>query len=294
MRSIALTVVLCLFPGGSAGAVHGGRIPRCEGGCIDWESLDYVVAAAEVDIGLAKSKTVKPKVTLRRWILEPKSDVDLAAIGPSPCIPDRAQLASILKPRKGIPYTYPPATKAALELGRYSLILFFGRSKAGEIEPKCALELAINWDKFPIFAKRRQWLVERLTGEEHCLVSGVQRHEQFAPADQLEPIIAAEGQCVDRLKSGHWRYDHGADMIEVGEYRAGKRIGPWVFRNGTDSVETVSYQDGRKNGRYEMILSGHKAEEGYFENGLRSGTWRTWDRQGKLLDEVRYRGGVRQ
>jgi hypothetical protein len=200
----------------------------------------------------------------------------------------------MLKLSEGIPYTYPPAVRAALQARRYSLIVFFGRSRAGEIEPKCALELAINWDKFPIFARRCQWLVERLTGEEHCLVSGVQQHEQFAPADQLEPIVAAEGECVDGLKNGRWRYDHGADMFEVGEYRAGRRIGPWVFRNGEDATATINYRDGRKNGSYESILSGHKVEKGAFENGLRSGVWRTWDQQGKLLYEVRYRDGVRQ
>jgi hypothetical protein len=293
LRWIRPAIVLGLLLGGSARAVHLDRIPRCEGACIDWESLDYVVAAAEVEVVLGISKGAKPKVALQRWILKPRTELDPASLKPSACIPDRGQLASMMKPSKGIPYTYPPAIKAALQSGRYSLIVFFGRSKAGEIEPKCALELAINWDKFPIFARRRQWLVERLTGEEHCSVSGAQPYEQSSPADQLEPIVAADGQCVDGLKSGRWRYDHGADMSETGEYRAGRRIGPWISSNG-EVIETVNYREGRKNGSYEMIDSSHKVEEGVFEDGLRSGTWRTWDRQGKLLDEVRYRDGARQ
>jgi hypothetical protein len=249
VRRIAWYALFCALGSPSAWAVNLARIPACNGACIDQEALDRVVGAAQVTVVLGQSTAQETTVAVDRWIAKPQPDNDLPALATGPCIPDRKQLRALLREpltQGDVSFVYPPAVRLALKSGRYSLIVLFGRGPTGKLEPRCARELAINWDRFPLFSKRMTWLTERLTAVEHCVTSGHQTRR--SPADQLANWASAEGACVDGLKSGPWRYDHGEGTIESGVYDRGQRTGPWSWRNGT-TEETVTYREGRKQGR---------------------------------------------
>ena len=81
-------------------------------------------------------------------------------------------------------------------------------------------------------------------------------------------------------------------MTESGQYVAGRRVGIWVFHIEPTDSESTEYRDGRKNGRYLSTESGRKVDEGWYENGLQSGTWRTWNPSGTLVWQEEYREGA--
>ena len=288
-RALLLSVV-AVSTGRSAATIHLDRIPACEGACIDPEFLERVIGAAEVTVSLERARA---SIALDRWLLKPSEDVDLGQITLSPCVPDRAALASRLKATKREPYDHRGALEMALSSNEYALVLFLGRGSSGRLEARCARELAINWSRLRFFEKRLAWLRERLTGVEHCTASGVQTRATLSAADQLQPIVGARGECAAGLKRGTWVYDLGAGMTDSGQYDdAGRRVGLWVFQNGPTYTETTEYRDGRKNGRYVGLESGNKIEEGVYTNGLRTGTWRAWSPSGALSHEEEFREGA--
>ncbi len=81
----------------------------------------------------------------------------------------------------------------------------------------------------------------------------------------------SEGKAINRLNEGVWNYYHfeSKALMTVENYKKGK----------LDGKRTIYYRDGKP------------AEESFYVNGLKAGTYKKWADNGVVLEEAVYENG---
>jgi antitoxin component YwqK of YwqJK toxin-antitoxin module len=102
---------------------------------------------------------------------------------------------------------------------------------------------------------------------------------EFNPADHSVYTIfydqknnkVSEGKAINRLNEGVWNYFHfeSKALMTVENYKKGK----------LDGKRTIYYRDGKP------------AEESFYVNGLKAGTYKKWADNGVVLEEAVYENG---
>jgi hypothetical protein len=81
------------------------------------------------------------------------------------------------------------------------------------------------------------------------------------------PVEVIDGEQYELINAGRWRLrDENDDLLVAGRYENDRPHGKW----------TVYHVNGRK------------AVEGEMVHGAKTGIWRTWDEEGRLIDESTY------
>lgn len=115
-------------------------------------------------------------------------------------------------------------------------------------------------------------------------------------ADKMHKRLVEEGKLLHGKKDSTWvRYDSkGKKSLSI-DYRRGFINGQEIYYN-TKTGKTLlmyTYKNSIKNGPYVIYHpSGVKWEEGSFRNGVPNGVWKSWDSDGKLLNQRTYADGV--
>ena len=113
--------------------------------------------------------------------------------------------------------------------------------------------------------------------------------------DNSKKIMKAEGEVQNGKIDGTWiKYDKkGKKAVEI-NYNKGILNGEEVYFNVKNGSKLLlyTYKNGMKDGLYFIChASGLKWEEGYYREGLPTGQWRSWDKEGKLLKERTFAAG---
>lgn len=104
--------------------------------------------------------------------------------------------------------------------------------------------------------------------------------------------VVAKGKYVDGREEGHWVYLQGGELSE-GNYVSGEKDGLWKsYWSSKGKDKRLSFQGrftgGLPDGRHQYFNeNGKLAEEGYYRQGKRIGTWIKYDADG--LPELRIR-----
>ncbi len=107
--------------------------------------------------------------------------------------------------------------------------------------------------------------------------------------------VKSEGAVKKGVKDGTWKdYGKNGRLSKTTEYRAGVMHGKEVYYNqkNGDALLQYEYKNGAKDGYYFInYANGVKWQDGYFTAGTPNGTWRNWDKKGKLVRTVTYSTG---
>lgn len=109
-----------------------------------------------------------------------------------------------------------------------------------------------------------------------------------------EGKVINEGEYIDGKKNGEWTYEVG-DHIEKGEYIDGNRDGVWkhYYKKNEQLKFEGEYLDGTPKGEHVYYYpNGKKMLEGSYEMGERHGTWKRYDRTGRVILRIEYENGV--
>ncbi len=108
--------------------------------------------------------------------------------------------------------------------------------------------------------------------------------------------LAAQGSYLSDLAEGVWVYFDPSGAVDselTGVYENGQRISSWFekgIRSGTLNSgikQQAEYSHGLRNGRaVSTYPSGEPQAEGNYENGLRTGPWTFWNRDGQVDPEM--------
>lgn len=108
-------------------------------------------------------------------------------------------------------------------------------------------------------------------------------------------IFETKGGYDGRLIHGEYRsFFLNGQLRAVGTVRYGLKIKKWKYwhPNGTIN-EIVSWKRGKKNGTYSIYDElGYLLAKGYFRNDRLHGRFKTYSRQGKVIDKKKYRNGI--
>ena len=112
---------------------------------------------------------------------------------------------------------------------------------------------------------------------------------------EYDPVgnIIAKGDYIEGNKEGEWYYNVG-DQIEKGFYSFGLKDGIWkhTYLDGTKKFDG-GYIQGNANGKHKLYYANGKLkEERYFEMGLRTRTWRKYDKDGNILISMTYENDI--
>ena len=105
--------------------------------------------------------------------------------------------------------------------------------------------------------------------------------------------IIAKGEYIEGNKEGEWYYNVG-DQVEKGNYSFGLKDGTWrhYFPDGKKKFEGAFVQ-GNANGKHKIYYDNGKLKEDQFwEMGMRTRTWRKYDREGNILLSTTYENDV--
>jgi antitoxin component YwqK of YwqJK toxin-antitoxin module len=108
-----------------------------------------------------------------------------------------------------------------------------------------------------------------------------------------EGEIIAQGTYADGERNGEWHFRTG-DNTESGSYLLGFRDGPWkaYYANGKLRFRG-SYSQGSPIGHHILYYeNGRIKEERYYENGLRSKTWKKYNEEGEVVLTITYRDDI--
>lgn len=108
--------------------------------------------------------------------------------------------------------------------------------------------------------------------------------------------LAAQGSYLGGLAEGVWVYYESSGAVDAeltGVYENGQRISSWFeqgVRSGTLNSgikQKAEYLHGLRNGpAMSTYPSGEPKAEGNYKNGLRTGPWTFWDRDGQVDPEL--------
>jgi len=107
--------------------------------------------------------------------------------------------------------------------------------------------------------------------------------------DSLGNIIT-EGQYIEGLEDGKWKYNLG-DLYQEGNYKEGMKEGEWksYYFNGKLQATGKFYQD-IPDGKHVLYYDNGKIkEEGSYEVGKRQGEWKYYNDTGELFLTVTFK-----
>lgn len=116
-------------------------------------------------------------------------------------------------------------------------------------------------------------------------VSGKYFDETASYLKDAEPCDAATADLyISFLKNGHIESIGFELPGDANNLCRCNHICTWKWYNqfNTDLVEAYDYKNGVLDGRYHYYCNGILRKEGYYRNGKKSGTWKTYDRSGNL------------
>jgi len=114
----------------------------------------------------------------------------------------------------------------------------------------------------------------------------------FTEYDRQGNIIA-KGEYIEGNKEGEWYYKVG-DQVEKGKYSYDLKDGVWThyYLDGTRKF-MGNYIQGSEDGRHRFYYEdGKLQEEQYWNMGLKTRTWRKFDREGNILISLTYENDV--
>ncbi|MBW6491448.1 MAG: toxin-antitoxin system YwqK family antitoxin [Lentimicrobium sp.] len=114
----------------------------------------------------------------------------------------------------------------------------------------------------------------------------------FTEFDENGDIII-QGEYVEGLEEGFWKYQHG-DHREEGTYRGGMRNGEWkyYYDDGQLSFQG-SYIDDNPNGRHIWYWpNGKKKDEGEYLMGMKNNEWIQYNNDGTIFMVISYQNGI--
>jgi antitoxin component YwqK of YwqJK toxin-antitoxin module len=114
----------------------------------------------------------------------------------------------------------------------------------------------------------------------------------FTEFDERGNVII-QGEYVDGLEEGLWKYQHG-DHREEGIYRGGMRNGEWkyYYDDGQLSFQG-SFIDDNPNGRHIWYWpNGKKKDEGEYLMGMKNNDWIQYNSDGTVFIVISYQNGV--
>jgi len=128
---------------------------------------------------------------------------------------------------------------------------------------------------------------------------------------------ASEGQYVDQLKDGEWKYwDEDGTLIRIENYKVGKKDGVWKTYSASTGIlleelnylndqlygiantfyidgvpcTVENYINNQRNGNAESyFIDGKLSIKGTFYQGLKIGVWEYYDQNGKIRKIVDYK-----
>ena len=109
-------------------------------------------------------------------------------------------------------------------------------------------------------------------------------------------VVREEGFVKEGLKTGKWTsYSKKGEVSKTTDYVGGIMNGKEIYFNQKTGQPLLQYEykNGARDGRYFInYANGQKWQEGYYTSGAPNGTWRNWDKKGKLIRTTTYSNGT--
>ena len=108
-----------------------------------------------------------------------------------------------------------------------------------------------------------------------------------------EGDIIAQGTYADGERNGEWKFKSG-DNTETGSYLLGLRDGQWkaLYPNGKLRFKG-NFNQGNPDGHHVIYFeNGRIKEERYYDNGLRTKTWKKYNEEGEIILTITYRDDI--
>ena len=137
-------------------------------------------------------------------------------------------------------------------------------------------------------ALRSEGLIRSADGKQFTEVDQVGSSDQSVGFAQ-DGALAYKGGFKDGKPEGTWStFFPDGSLRWKGEKRNGVNHGPFTmwYENGKVKM-SGTFKEGRKDGKSTIWYpSGIKWREQWHSDGQPAGTWKTWDEQGKLVEEL--------